>query len=231
MFLPLLKQSELWFGILSIDYTWTHLHRVLEIFLKSGKRPKGCSVSSLSRQVSFQGNVFWLFQANNFVQSAFRSGIRFYHPNLQEEWAFFFSFTWNNEDSVRLGCLGKLLAIFTFLKMSRREENVSLDERRRGQGDRGPGCPWGRTKYSCAKGTWRALMPCCHCLEILPNFSTNDSTFSLCTESLELCSWSWRGNWRQGVTLSVSGVCWLESSTDRGHIWSELLTQMPLTEK
>lgn len=50
---------------------------------------------------------------------------------------------------------------------------------RRGQGDKEPSLPLWTNKLAQAKGTWHALMLCCHCLEILPNFSTNESTFSL----------------------------------------------------
>lgn len=67
-----------------------------------------------------------------------------------------------------------------------------------GKETREPGCPCGQANYSWAKGTWLALMLCCHCLEILPKFSTNGSTFLLCTESPELCSWSWRGKLKTG---------------------------------
>lgn len=118
--------------------------------------------------------------------------------------------------------------------MSRREENISLDEGRKGQGDRGSPAAFvdGQPVQLCRRDL-ASLMLCFHCLEILNNFSANDSKFLFCTEPLELCSWSWREKLKTGCDpFSVwPSVCWLESSADWGYIWSELLTQMPLTEK
>lgn len=137
------------------------------------------------------------------------------------------------EDLGKTLWLGKGSNCFQPLAMSRRENNLS--EGRRGQG----AGSWELAALICmgqcsrAEGPWLGLRLGCRCLQILNHFSTNGST-SYFALTLQLGSPTLgEETLKRGCDLlSVwPDVCWLELSTDQGHIWSEILTQMPQTEK